>query len=183
MANFDLSFDRLMKLEFSSPKNALHKNKGESGYTFMGIYESANPKWSGWEQIKNTLLLYPLEYASEVLYSDRELKEQAKDFYKKQYWDKAKLDFVLPFDIANLIFIFGVNVGMKTAIKYAQQIVKVENDGIVGKITLRALNGYSPLRFVSEYKQLQIKYYTQLAHLKPNYKIFLNGWLNRVKNS
>lgn len=184
MANFDLSFEKLMKLEFSNDKNALHKNQGETGLTFMGIYESANPKWQGWAKIKTLVNMYQnLEIVSQICYKDSDLKQAVKDFYKSNYWDKMQGDKILPYDTANLIFIFGVNVGMKTAIKKAQEIVKVENDGIIGKITLNALNAYSPLKFIYEYKQSQIKYYETLARLKPQYRQFLRGWLNRVKNS
>ena len=233
MANFDLSFEKMLKLEFSSSKNALHKNATETGLTFMGIYETANPSWSGWAKIKSYLNMYNyyhyidylktaenevkrvqnsnknqvlknqiiselepmikekkalcaeiLEQVSQICFNDDDLKECVKDFYKKAYWDIAKLDLVLPFDTANLIFCFGVNVGMKKAIKYAQQVVKVENDGIVGKITLKALNSYSPLRFNKEYKELFLIYYKQLANGNPaKYGRYLQGWINRVKNT
>ena len=37
--SFKKSFDEMLGLEFGSPYNALHKNKWENGYTFMGIYK------------------------------------------------------------------------------------------------------------------------------------------------
>ena len=69
------------------------------------------------------------------------------------------------------------------AIKKAQEVVNVENDGIVGKITINALNSYSPLKFVSEYKQKQIKYYENLVYVNPKNSIYLTGWINRVRKS
>ena len=194
--NFDISFERLMKLEFSGEKNALHWNSGEKDITFMGIYRYAQPNWCGWVEIDKYLKMYNLynikeaKLKKEVLqdlsvkfYRNSELKEQVKAFYKKEFWDKFWGDKIFNFDIANLIFIFGVNVGIKTAIKKAQEVVGTENDGIVGNITLKALNGFSPLKFVQEYKRLQIAYYTQLAKANSKYERFFQGWLNRVKNS
>ena len=40
MANFNEAFKILMRLEFSFPENALHKNPTENGLTFMGVYEA-----------------------------------------------------------------------------------------------------------------------------------------------
>ena len=107
-----------------------------------------------------------------------------KSFYKTTFWDTANLDNILVYDISKLIFCFGVNVGVKKAIKYAQQVVCVENDGIIGKNTINALNGFNPLKFEVAYKQLFVKYYTQLAKANPaKYERFLQGWLNRVKKT
>ncbi|WP_303296956.1 hypothetical protein [Campylobacter fetus] len=39
MANFRKSMEILLKLEFNNPNDALHKNKTENGFTFMGIYQ------------------------------------------------------------------------------------------------------------------------------------------------
>ena len=184
MANFDLSYQKMLKLEFNSPRNALHKNKGETGYTFMGIYQTAHPNWRGWAIVEAYLQNFGnMQLASERLYQNAEIKELTAQFYKKEFWDKAKLDSVIPYEQAHLIFCFGVNVGLKTAIKKAQQIVGVDDDGIVGKITIKALNAYSPLKFETEYKRAFIDYYTRLATSNPKYRVFLTGWLNRVKNT
>ncbi len=47
MANFRKSMEILLKLEFNNPHDALHKNKTENGFTFMGIYQGAHASWSG----------------------------------------------------------------------------------------------------------------------------------------
>ena len=55
MADFTKSYEKMLNLEFSGGTNALHKNKTESGLTWMGIYEKAHPNWQGWEKIKQIL--------------------------------------------------------------------------------------------------------------------------------
>ena len=195
--NFDTAYEHLLKLEFSSDKNALHWNTGEKDITFMGIYRFANPKWGGWVKMDKWINCYNLYHIKDdnlkkqvlqelsvKFYADDDLKESVKSFYKANFWDTANLDNILVYDISKLIFCFGVNVGVKKAIKYAQQVVGVENDGIIGKNTINALNGFNPLKFEVEYKQLFITYYTQLAKANPaKYERFLSGWLNRVKNT
>ena len=43
MAKINEALPILYKAEFSNPSNALEWNKTETGYTFMGIYQTANP--------------------------------------------------------------------------------------------------------------------------------------------
>ena len=185
MANFDASYEKMLKLEFSSASNALHKNPGESGLTFMGIYESAHPKWTGWSVIKSILKTYEvMELASRECYKNGLLRQMVKEFYKAKFWDSAKLDSVLPYEQAQLIFCFGVNIGVKKAVQIAQRIVGVSDDGIVGKNTLKALNSYSPLKFSEAYKLAMANYYRGLVDKNPKrYAQFLRGWLRRIENT
>ncbi len=181
--SFKKSFDEMLNLELSSPYNALHFNKGESGYTFMGIYEGAHPSWKGWELVYRTLELYKdLRKASYECYQNVFLTDLVKEFYKANFWDKLRLDEVKSEKIADLIFKFAVNVGIKRAVRYAQMVANVRIDGIVGANTINALNTLDSGYFEERYKAEFIKFYERLA--KDNYyKYFLKGWQNRVKRS
>ena len=183
MANFDLSYEKMLKLEFSSAKNALHKNIGETGLTFMGIYESAHPKWDGWKIIKKILQdAGYLEFASEMCYQNENLKAMVKDFYKAWFWDKAKLDAIIPYEQAHYIFCFGVNIGLKKAVQIAQRVVNVSDDGIIGKISINALNACNPMIFREKYKLAMANYYRGLVDRNPKrYAQFLRGWLRRIE--
>lgn len=185
VANFSLSYENMLNLEFSHPTNALHKNKGESGYTFMGIYETAYPNWGGWDIVKMYLRQFrDIKRASYECYNDINLRDLVEYFYKENFWDKMKLDSVFPYRTADLMFKFGVNVGVKRAVKYAQEVVGVKADGIVGAKTLRALNSYNPVHFEKEYKAKFESFYKNLADKRPKkYAHFLNGWLSRVRLS
>ena len=185
MSNFKKSFDEMLNLELSSPYNALHKNKGESGYTFMGIYEGAHSNWKGWEIVYCTLKLYKdLRKASYECYQNIFLTDLVKEFYKLNFWDKLRLDEIRSDRIADLIFKFGVNVGIKRAVRYAQMVANARIDGIIGANTINALNSLDSGYFEERYKAEFIKFYDDLA--KDNhdkYGRFLKGWLNRVKRS
>ena len=54
-------------------------------------------------------------------------------------------------------------------------------DGIVGNKTLKVLNAVNPEKFLAEYHKLQIEYYNAVVKSNPKQKVFLAGWLNRVK--
>lgn len=175
----------MLGLEFGSPYNALHKNKWENGYTFMGIYEGAHPSWSGWEIVYSTLKLYKdLEKASYECYQNIFLTDLVKEFYKANFWDKLRLDEIKSDRIADLIFKFGVNVGIKRAVRYAQMVANVRLDGIIGNNTINALNSLDSGYFEKRYKAEFIKFYEGLAKESPGrYNGLLKGWINRVKRS
>lgn len=185
MSNFDKSFDEMLNLEISGPYNALHKNKGENGYTFMGIYEKANPNWKGWELIYKYLDIFQnINKASYECYNDIVLNEFVKEFYEKNFWDKLRLNEIINNRIADLIFKFAVNTGIKRAVIYTQQIIDTKQDGIIGNHTIKALNKIDEKYFEKEYKDKFANFYKSLVKINPNqYSHFLNGWLNRIKNS
>lgn len=182
MGNFDKSFDELLNLEFNNPYDILHKNEGESGYTFSGIYESANPDWKGWDIIKRYIKnCANLRKAGFQAYKDEVLRGLTKEFYKTAFWEKMRLDELKNERIADLIFKFAVNTGIKRAVRYAQLAADVRIDGIVGINTLKALNSIDTAIFEKRYKNSFKRFYEKLARNNPDkYSKFLKGWQNRV---
>lgn len=182
MAKLKLALAELYELEFPNPSRALHKNKGELGLTFMGVYQTAHPKWRGWEIITPIVnkLGGDIKKASKVLYSNQELRELVYRFYEKVFWKKMKLHKVESQKIAEEIFIFGVNAGKRTAIRKAQVLVGVVPDGIIGNQTLGALNKFDENVFDMKFDEIEIKYYDYLISKKPSFKVFKNGWHNRA---
>lgn len=186
MANFEKSMKILMELEFSSPSDALHKNPTEPVYTYMGIYYKAHPTWDGWRIVRETLSKYNnnLKLASEMLYINPELTKMVYSFYKSKFWDVARLDEVNNQNTADEIMIFGVNVGMRTAIKTAQGLVGFvgdDVDGKVGKATLRVLNSFDSTVFDEEFDKLENDYYQELIEADPERKIYAKGWRKRAE--
>ena len=172
----------LFSLEFADASNALHLNPGERGLTYMGIYEVAHPSWQGWEIIKETLneCKGDLKKASKILYKNEKLSKLVEEFYYNKYWKKAKLYALKSQRVANEIFIFGVNTGMRTAVRKAQKIVGTVQDGIVGTMTINALNSFDVDEFDMQFDELEIKYYDYLISRKPSFSIFRNGWKRRA---
>lgn len=170
-----------MRLEFGSSSDVLHKNKTEQGLTFMGIYQGAHPSWNGWNIVKNAISVNTdIRSASEVLYANITLKEMVFDFYEREFWNKMRLNAVESQIIADELFCFGVNSGIKTAVKLAQKIVGAQLDGVVGVQTLRALNSIDEDKFSLQYDKLEIEYYESLAYKKPANVVYLKGWKKRA---
>lgn len=182
MASMDKVFDIMLKLEFNSPANALHVNKTETGYTFMGIYQKAHPNLVMWKQIDETVKRHKkLSDASIELYSNKVLLEEVKMFYKKNFWDRMRLDDITDQHKANEMFVFGVNAGCGRSVRLAQLVVGTVADGLIGPKTIAAINSYDVDEFDREFDEEEIKYYEAIVRNNPEKKIFLNGWKNRAK--
>ena len=182
MADIKEALEILYKAEFSSPSNALEINKTENGYTFMGIYQGEHPTWTGWTLVRDKMKQYNgnMKLVSEMLYDSDKMKELVSFFYKRNFWDRAKLDRVNSQHIANEIFIFGVVTGMGISIRKAQELVCVKVDGLVGEGTLKALNSFDEKVFDVQFDEEEIEYFQEVVKDKPQKARFLNGWINRA---
>lgn len=104
--------------------------------------------------------------------------EQWHTVFKKFFWDKCKADLIDSQSIANMLVDFAWHSGVSTAVSHLQKIVGVTADGIMGRVTIGAINGYfKGNKFVFDtYKA------DRLAFLKgrKNWNTFKNGWTARL---
>lgn len=155
MANINKYINRLIEFE----GGYVNDEKDPGGETKYGISKRSFPD----EDIKNLT------------------KERAKEIYKKYYWDKIKLDRINNQELANNIFDFAVNAGIKEAVLEIQKIVKAFPDGIIGPQTIELINDIKDYDYiVKEYKLARISYYTNLCNKKKIFKKYLLGWINRA---
>lgn len=182
MANIKDSLKILYKLEFANRKTALHQNKGENGWTWKGIYQVANPNWDGWKVIRQKMQQYngDMVLVSDMLYDNELLEEMTVALYKKEYWDKMKLDEVKSQKVADEMFILGVNIGLGNAIRVAQRACGAIADGVLGPRTVKALNEVDEATFDKVFDQLEVNYYAMIVDKNPAKAIYLNGWRNRA---
>ena len=150
------------------------------GETYRGVARKLHPTWLGWKVIDRVKHFRVLKRGSYI--NDTALDEQITAFYYQHFYTPMKLEH-LDCDEAILeLFDFGVNAGPQRAIIKAQGILHVVDDGIMGPITIAAINNY-PGDFVKDYKHVRRLYYENIAHRRPQNKKFLKGWLNRVENT
>lgn len=181
MADIKEAFRILMKLEFSTPADALEKNPTESGYTFMGIYYTAHPSWEGWQVVRDAIADADgdVRTASINLYNNPNMQTLVYAFYKEVFWDVARLDELSQIK-ANEMFIFGVNAGMKNAVKLAQRVIGVDDDGILGNMTMGALLEFDDSEFDKQYDVMEMAYYDAIIAKNPAKRIFAKGWRYRA---
>ena len=121
---------------------------------------------------------------SKKAYPNLDIKEltlvQAKEIYKKDYWNKIQGDNIPDQFIANLLLDSAINLGVKRSVKLLQIILGVKVDGILGKITMHMLERFDPYVLVNRYKLDRIKYYTDLCKGNKELNKYLLSWINRV---
>ena len=119
-------------------------------------------------------------------YPDVDIKnlteEGAKEIYKRDYWDKNKVDDV-PDDLKHIFFDMCVNQGRGTAVKVLQRAIngkggKIAVDGGFGPGTKGALAKYKPS--VERVRCYRLKHYYDLVNKKPEQEKFLFGWYRRA---
>lgn len=116
-------------------------------------------------------------------------KNDAIIFYKSEYWDKYHFEVINSLYLATKIFDMTVNMGPREAFSLVQRAInscsdKVDVDGVLGGLTLGAINSIS-LRGQEEDLKLEIQeeqrsFYENLVSEKPHLNVFLAGWLARA---
>lgn len=108
-------------------------------------------------------------------------EEQAKKIYKIHFWDKMKGDQFKSQNVANITFDAFVNKGYN-GLKIVQREAGTTADGIIGPNSLATINAAAPSVLFQGIKDARHKFYVDLAERKPQMKVFLKGWLNRVNS-
>lgn len=104
------------------------------------------------------------------------------DILKTMYWDNCLGDRINSQSVANAIVDWAWNSGTVTAVKEVQRILGVEDDGIIGNITLSAINSRSPLPLFGAIQTARKFYIERICISRPANKKYRKGWLNRINN-
>ena len=119
-------------------------------------------------------------------YPDEDIKNMTKDraieIYYKDYWSPMHLEKLHGEDLILHIFDHGVNCGIRTSIKLLQAVAGVDEDGYIGPLTAYFVNSYKG-DIYNEFINARILFYNNLVIKRPTLKVFLKGWLNRVKRT
>lgn len=98
--------------------------------------------------------------------------------YRKQYWDAIKGD-QLPEGIDYVVFDGAVNSGPKQSIKWLQRALGVNADGVMGTVTLQALEAHnSPSMLIDKICDRRLAFLKALN----TWSTFGKGWNNRVSS-
>lgn len=103
----------------------------------------------------------------------------ARQIFRVNYWNDIRGDQITSQAVANIFFDGRVNHG-RTGTRIMQRVLGVSVDGIVGPVTLGAINAANPAALVENYRQARQDFYHQLVANNPDYGVFLQGWLNRL---
>jgi len=166
MADFNPAFDKMIVDEGGY---VLHTVAGDTGgMTYAGIARNSNPQWPGWNLIDHGAIDNPL------------LTGMVRNFYKVEFWDRIRGDELTSQVVAENLFNFGVNTGIKVAVKLAQLIVGATPDGAIGDVTMQKFNNVEPEAFRKAYALAKITRYADICNKNKTQSKFLLGWINRT---
>ena len=183
--------DFLIALNKSLPHEGLISNNkyDKGGYTYKGISRKYHPAWPGWKLVDDAISANSADKLN-----NQQLNQLVQDFYRIEFWNKIKGDFLPNQDIANELFDTSINLGVTAASKILQSTINLLNrnarlypdisvDGIIGNQTLSMLNKcisvngpklvYNVLNFY------QAKHYIELMERNRTQELFI-GWFNRI---
>ena len=107
--------------------------------------------------------------------------DQAKEIYRKEYYENTNIDQLSDYKLTRKVFDIGVNIGPKRAIKFLQSTMNdlgydLKVDGLLGSKTLNTVNSHEDQNEIVELFKGKIKeYYKSLKS-----KRFGKGWLKRL---
>lgn len=112
--------------------------------------------------------------------------EQAADIYRRDWWDKYRYGEIKDLAVATKVFDLSVNMGPSAAHRILQRAVnfvsaaELKVDGILGPLTLAAVNAADPEKVLQMMRYKAAEYYHALAKRSAESRVFLLGWLNRA---
>ena len=163
MNNYKDAIEKVLKEEGGYVKDPVDRG----GETFRGISRKFFPKWEGWEIV-------------DIDYFDDRLDELVVGFYRDYFWKPIHLDKVEDEFVASMLLNVAVNQGKRSVVKKIQRILGVKVDGIIGPVTLQALNDSNRDAFVYQFILETIDLYTHLITTDKRQKRFIAGWLARA---
>lgn len=105
---------------------------------------------------------------------------EAIQVYLKLFVNDPKFNQIENEPLAALIVDSGVQHGQKRAARFLQRSIGVKADGIIGPITLRAVNGAKPKTVYKNVLARRIKFYGRIITSNHSQAVFAAGWMNRI---
>jgi len=163
MADFDACISYVLQNEDAGLTGRVTRDSG--GLTRWGICQRSYPA----EDIANLSL------------------ERAKEIYRRDFWEHHRLDQLNSNNIAakvldNLVNMGGFGIKMlQRAVNHVQSRTTVAEDGGMGPQTIAAANACSPDALLAAICDCDEGRYRGLVAARPEWGIYLNGWLNRAR--
>lgn len=103
------------------------------------------------------------------------------EIFKTMYWDRCRADEIKSQNVANMLVDWYWGSGIH-ATKAIQRIVGVTPDGIIGRVSLEAINKSDPVTLWASLRCARREFYHRIAHARPANRKYLRGWLNRLND-
>ncbi|NLF43969.1 MAG: hypothetical protein GX587_14850 [Bacteroidales bacterium] len=176
MADFNYALGKTLHWEGGYQKMAKdtgnYNSKGELVGTNLGICAKVYESFIGHPPTEKEMRDIDIHTATRI--------------YKTRFWDKMHGDQFKDNDVAANVFDFYVNAGTwgiyhsKKAANMAGCTLKVSHSLSVSEVA--SLNDLNQDSLFEAVKNHRLAYYNNLVKKKPQYSVFLKGWLNRANS-
>ncbi len=102
----------------------------------------------------------------------------ARSIYFEDFWIKNGID-KLPPAMQYQMFDASINHGYRNAAKMLQRAVGVVDDGIIGKLSMEAINGFDQVVLATLFNHERLKFYTNIK----TWNSYGEGWARRVADN
>lgn len=102
-------------------------------------------------------------------------RAQAVDIYRRDFWQRVRGD-ELPREVAFQALDAAVNHGIGNAVRWIQRAAGVADDGVIGPVTLAAVQRAQAADLVLRFNAERLRFYAKLT----TFSTFGRGWVNRV---
>ena len=106
-------------------------------------------------------------------------KEEATRIYREEYSLKPRFSLIENRSLRNLLIDSGVQHGPRRASKWLQRAVSVPDDGILGLVTLNAVQAIPAADIMLSVLAQRARLYANLVK-KRKQRVFAAGWLERL---
>jgi len=147
------------------------------GETYKGIARNIHSKWLGWHIID--LLKRERDFPSN-LERHAELQNEVETFYEIQFWNRISGSLISDQAVANSIFDFAVNAGVNTSATLAQMVSGTKADGVIGPLSVEAINSVPTDHFLAAFTVAKIARYINIVKKRPSSRKYFYGWVCRA---
>lgn len=161
-----MNYDDIIPRVLSAEGGYVNHKSDRGGATNYGITQNT---YLGWLTSKK------------IAYRDVSLLTigEAKLIYMDNYWLPSKCD-QLPPNIRDLHFDAAVNHGVVGAARILQDALKINADGVIGPVTIRAAQVANPDALRARYIAIRYRFYGDIINRDRSQLVFIAGWLNRM---
>ena len=186
--DFDYAFSHTMGME----GGYVNHKEDKGGETYKGVARNFHTMWEGWSIIDS---LKSKPNFPKNLDNSVELQKCIKDFYKREFWDRAKCNEIVAISdkIAVKLFDMVVNCGVGGGSKILQRALNnciqgrnigtVTDDGKIGPITMNILKitcqKFEDSLYAAICGELYL-HYKNICEKNNSQYAFFCGWMKRV---
>lgn len=109
--------------------------------------------------------------------------DTVRQIYKKNYWDKMRLDEVKSNKLASVLFDLSVLRGIYVVTRDLQGLLKLKIDGLMGSLTIGALNAFDDdIALCIRLVHASHEALASIVEHNRNQSAFIVGWTKRLNS-